>query len=469
MTEQGNRGGSPRRTRDASGGHDVRDVEIDVEVAVIGAGVSGLVAARELDRRGVSVAVLESAPQVGGRTRAETTVLGSRIDLGGQWVGSDHDRFRRLAADLGATIYPMHSPAAPALLRGGDERSDPARLLADAEAVLAAWTATAAAGIPEGWSRITVAEQLEREVSDAEVRRLLEVMIPLMTTADLDRYAMADWAEVLRPAGNLDQMMSTTGGAQDGLVLEGAGTLAERMAEALQDRVLLDRRVESVVHDGDRVVLGTAAGDVVADQVVVSVPPPMLARVRFEPALPEAAASLISGTYMGSVYKAIAVYERPFWRDRAEAESYLVDRPGGCLFDTSPPEGPGHLCVLIGGAEARDLDALAPEGRRAAILSRLTGLLGDEVAEPLGWHEKSWHLDAHVGGGYEALPEFGAEGGRLEDDPARGIFWAGTETASEHPGYIEGAIESGERAAAAVLAVRGQGRSNTPERAPSHP
>ncbi|WP_347338851.1 FAD-dependent oxidoreductase [Mycolicibacterium sp. P9-64] len=64
----------------------------DVTVAVVGGGLSGLAAARELHRRGIEVVVLESGDRLGGRAMSETTVLGSRVDLGGQWIGHDHHR-----------------------------------------------------------------------------------------------------------------------------------------------------------------------------------------------------------------------------------------------------------------------------------------------------------------------------------------------------------------------------------------
>jgi len=160
---------------------------------------------------------------------------------------------------------------------------------------------------------------------------------------------------------------------------------------------------------------------------------------------------------MGSVYKAIAVYPRPFWRDRASGELLVLGTPGGGVFDTSAPGGPGHLCVLVGGAEARELDGLDGASRRAAVLGPLVPHLGSEVLAPASWHEKAWHLDEHAGGGYTALPNPGTTEGffPVACEPTGDIHWAGSETASEHAGYVEGAIESGERVAREVSARLG--------------
>lgn len=156
---------------------------------------------------------------------------------------------------------------------------------------------------------------------------------------------------------------------------------------------------------------------------------------------------------MGSVYKAIAVYETPFWRDGKGGEFIVLDGPGSAVFDSTAPGGPGHLCVLVGGRAARGLDGLDAAGRRSAVLGPLTAHLGPEVLAPVDWHEKSWHLDEFAGGGYVALPQPGTTEGFLPMPcaPVGDIHWGGSETASGHPGYLDGAIEAGERAAAEVL------------------
>ncbi|MFB7911909.1 FAD-dependent oxidoreductase [Kitasatospora sp. NPDC056076] len=101
----------------------------------------------------------------------------------------------------------------------------------------------------------------------------------------------------------------------------------------------------------------------------------------------------------------------------------------------------------------RDLDRLDPVQRRRAVLGPLSPHIGPEVLEPVSRHEKAWHLDEHVGGGYIALPELGTPASVLpmSATPVGRIHWAGAETASEHPGYLEGAIEAGRRAASEVI------------------
>ncbi|WP_062998251.1 flavin monoamine oxidase family protein [Nocardia mikamii] len=425
-----------------------------VTVAVIGAGMAGLVAAREVHRQGVDVVVLESASRPGGRVMAETTVLGSRVDLGGQWIGHGHHRFEALTAELGATAFAMQTPRRPAII-DGETAVAPAGLAAMvANATLLVWDMTARLGAPRSWRKQSVQAWL-RHVPNRRARRLLEVLVSVSTTADLDRFSMHAFLDTVRYQGGLTAMLSTAGGAQESIVAEGAGTLAERLAAELDGRVVLDSAVTALHRDEDGVTIRSASGTYRATEVIVTVPPPTAAGIEHRPALPAARISLQDNTYMGSVYKAIAVYDRPFWRECADAESVLLTDPGMAVFDTSPPQGPGHLCVLIAGPEARDLDGLDDNARRAAILGPIAAHLGPGILEPRGWHEKAWHQDRHVGGGYSALPNIGHEDGYfpIGAEPVGHIHWAGTETAGEHAGYIEGAIESGERAAREVLAA----------------
>ncbi|AYM43348.1 flavin monoamine oxidase family protein [Mycobacteroides chelonae] len=417
-------------------------------VAVVGAGLSGLTAACALHRQGVDVIVLESAERFGGRVMGETTVLGSRLDLGGQWIGHDHHRVMELAAELGLTQFPMHMGPLPAVIDGPRRVKMPSLL--PSALILTGLEVFSRLGTPERWNATSAAQWL-RKVPGHTTRRLLEVIALISWTADLDRMSIPAMLSMIRHQGGLRTMLSTKGGAQDSLLVEGAGALVEGLAAELGPRVKLGHRVNSVSRDEHGVTLDTASGQVRATKVIVTVPPPTAARITFSPQLPAERVQMQQNMYMGSVYKAIAVYEKPFWRERSGGEFMVLDGPGRAVFDTTAPGGPGHLCVLVAGPEARELDRLDTAGRRRAVLGSLSGHVGPEVLEPAGWHEKSWHLDEHTGGGYMALPDIGfTEQLPLPSAPLGDIHWAGTETGHDHPGYLDGAIEAGTRAAREV-------------------
>lgn len=420
-------------------------------VAIVGAGISGLIAARELSRSGVDVLVVEAAGRVGGRTMAVTTSLGSTVDLGGQWIGHGHHRFEALAAEVGASTYAMHTPKRPAILDGDKEVGQASSTSLVANAVLVAWEIAAKVGAPSRWRDKSVQQWISK-VPSAGARRLLEVLVSVSTCAELDELSMHAFASFIKYQGGLTTMMATSGGAQDSLVVQGAGHLAQAVAAELGDRVLLDTAVTVIDRDDSGVTLQTSSGEIRAAKVVVTVPPPMARRIVHRPELPAQRAELERTMYMGSVYKAIAVYHTPFWRDVADAEAVTLAGTGAAVFDTTPPGGPGHLCILVAGPQARALDDLTEEQRRTALLEPLAKRLGADICKPVDWYEKSWHTDEFAGGGYSALPLMGDGDGYypISAEPVGHVHWAGTETASEHAGYIEGAIESGERVAREV-------------------
>lgn len=427
------------------------DATEQAAVVVVGAGVSGLTAARQLHRRGIDVVVLEAADRLGGRTMSETTALGSTVDLGGQWIGHGHHRLTALAGELGLTRFRMHTGPMPGLI----DRSR--RLSAVSPAVLAAAAALAGVEVlsrtrvPQRWNDVTVESWLRR-VPGRTARRLLEVIAAVSWTADLDRHSVYAAARMIRQQGGVRTMLSTKGGAQDSLIVEGMKGLADGLAADLGPRICLGHKVVAISRGESGVTVQTTAGEVRAAKVIVTVPAPMTGSIDFRPPLPPDRARLTDDTYMGSVYKAIAVYDRPFWRQRRGGELIVLDGPGSGVFDTSPPDGPGHLCILIGGPAARELDALSADARRKVVLEPLIGHIGPEVLDPVSWHEKSWHTDEYAGGGYMALPVAGTLDGLLPlpFTPVGDIHWAGTETASDHAGYIEGAIESSLRVAQEV-------------------
>ena len=422
-------------------------------VAIVGAGLSGLIAARALQRRGIDVLVLEAADRAGGRTMGEATALGSHVDLGGQWIGHEHHRIAALAAEIGATPFPMHTKGLPVLLDHGR------RLSLAAPSVLLSILALAALQVlvwlpaPRRWQDVTVAQWLKK-MPGATARLLLQAVADISWTADLEQMTVKSMMNMIRRQHGLLTMLSTKGGAQDTLVKESIGSLATHIAGELGPRVRTGHRVRALVQDESGVTVHTAQGDARASKVIVTVPAPMARHIRFDPPLPRTLIDLQDSTHMGAVYKAIAVYDKPFWRSRAGGEFMVINDPGRAVFDSGSPGGPGHLVILVGGPAARSLDGFDPAERQRLLLSDLVPHVGPEVLQPASWHEKSWHLDEHVGGGYMALTRPGAPAELpFPHAPVGHIHWAGTETAHDHPGYLDGAIEAGLRAAGEVVST----------------
>lgn len=427
-----------------------------VRIAIVGAGLSGLVAARTLQQRGVNVVVFEAAERVGGRVLGETSALGSRLDLGGQWIGHNHHRLKALVKELDLTDFPMSSGALPRLIQGGKMKSAIRLDWISAGLAATVFGLISRLGAPSAWSDSALASGIAR-VPGKRSRRLLEVLAGVAWTGDLDRYSLGASARLLKAQGGLRNMLGTRGGAQDSLVVESVGAVVDKIASELGETVRLRQKVTRISRDSDGVTVHAGGKTCRFNHVIVAVPSPIAANIEHKPLLPEPRRTLEKTTYMGSVYKAIAVYERPFWRESGAGDFIVLDTPGRVIFDTghNGDAAPGHLCMLAPGPEGRLLEKWSPEARQQGLLSPLVPFLGQRVMKPASWHEKFWHLDEHVGGGYIALPELGSTDGILPMDntPVGPVHWAGAEYARDHPGYLDGAIESGEHAANEILDV----------------
>lgn len=428
------------------------------DVIIIGAGMSGLTAASQLQRQGVDVIVLEASSSVGGRVHSTVSKLGSRLDLGGQWVGRGHDRLAGLVRKAGGTIYPSFSRGTPAIIQDGRPLSlwSPPVLLA--LSYIALFDIVTRIKVPRRWVGLTTEKAIASWVPLETTRQLLSLIVSIISTAESDTLSIYTLAKVTAANGGLSKMTRTRGGGQDSLVAESMDAVTSMLARDLSPNIITDMVVTRVSDDGaaaGHVTVQTADGrEFLAKKVVTTVPPPMLKGLAFDPPLPADRQALQNNTRMGVVYKAIAVFEEPFWRDGMAVEFLILDDPACGVFDSTAPGGPGHLCFLVTGTAAHRLDALDAAARCDLLLSRLVPHLGKRVLQPVDWQEKVWHQDPHCGGGYLAYPVIGTtEEGRvpMPHEPVGNLHWAGTETASYYAGYIEGAVQAGNRVAEEVI------------------
>jgi monoamine oxidase len=255
-------------------------------------------------------------------------------------------------------------------------------------------------------------------------------------------------------AGGWDDLLETEGGAQQDRLAGGTQLLSIRMAEELEERVELATPVRSIRADED----GVAVGDVRARRAIVAVPPTLAGRIEYDPPLPAMRDQLTQRMPMGSVIKCMAVYEEPFWRaDGLSGQAVSLPGPAQVVFDNTPANGSAGLIGFLEGHEARELGAV-PEGeRRDAVLKGFQRLFGRRAGHPTLYVEKDWSTEPYSRGCYAGVLGPGAwtAYGRALREPVDRIHWAGTETATRWMGYMDGAIQSGKRAAAEVMRSEG--------------
>jgi monoamine oxidase len=448
----------------------VEGAEISVAVAVVGAGLSGLRAARALADAGREVVVLEARDRVGGRLLNATVGDGVTVDVGGQWVGSDHTRVQQLAVELGIEIFAQHGAGRNLLDVGGKRRRYRGTIprlgprvlwdvfiarrridrLAQGVGAEAPWAAEGAVGL----DRETLAEWCERNVRTEIARELIGLAGRTVWGTGPEEISMLHAAFYVASAGSFDKLIDTEGGAQQDRLDGGAQLLPLGLAESLAGRVRLGAPVRRISHDDAGVRVVADGVEVEADRVIVAVPPAIAARIEFDP-LPPGRPQLAERLRPGALTKCMALYEEPFWRaDGFSGESVTDAGPVTLTFDSSPRDGSsGVLLGFVGGPEARQLASAGSAERRAAVLACFERLYGPRAAQPLDYAEQTWSEEEWSGGG--PTSNFGPGGwiacGPVLREPVGRVHWAGTETATVWSGYMEGALQAGERVAAEVV------------------
>jgi monoamine oxidase len=190
--------------------------------------------------------------------------------------------------------------------------------------------------------------------------------------------------------------------------------------------------------------------------VIVAIPPLLAGRIHYANPLPVRRDQLTARMPMGSVIKYVVTYERPFWREAGfSGEAFSDTGPLVTTFDDTSHDGSQPALVTFSdGGVARDWGDRAPAERRQAVINELVRFFGPQAGRPTGIVEKNWNEDPWSGGCYAGVmgPGTMTEYGPALREPCGRIHWSGTETATVWAGYIDGAIESGERAAGEVLA-----------------
>jgi monoamine oxidase len=440
-----------------------------VDVVIVGAGLSGLSAARELRAAGASCLVLEARDRVGGKMRS-VEVAGVPVDLGAHWIGPQQRRVAALARELGIDSHRQHL-AGENVLRGGDEKMTFSGTVPRVSLAPMLETGLAIARIERLRKRVNLEDPAAtrgstrldattlgawmRPLRSRAARTTLELTARTVFGAEPDELSLLYFLWYVQSAGGFEPLTEFDGGAQDAHFPGGTQAICLALAAELGDSVVLDSPVRAIEQDGG-VTAVTDKRSFRGRRLIFASSPAFTARVAWTPELPPSRHALAQRMPLGVYMKAVAVYERPWWRD--DGLSGLGYSDTGALqmvVDASPPGGaPGVLMGFLTGAPALPWGALDEDGRRTAALEAIAALLGPAAREPIGYRDVDWTQDPWSRGGPVGLmgPGVLTGPGRTLRQPVGLVHWAGTDTATEWNGYMEGAIQAGRRAAREVVA-----------------
>ncbi|CAM5078882.1 unnamed protein product [Eretmochelys imbricata] len=446
------------------------------DVIVVGGGISGMSAAKLLAESGLSVVVLEARDRVGGRTFTVKNKKVNYVDVGGAYIGPTQNRILRLAKELGIETYkvnikerlihyvkgksyPFQGAFPPIwnpiiyldynnLWRTMNEMGK--EIPADAP-----WAAPHAAE----WDKMTMKELTDKICWTKTAREFATLFVNINVTSEPHEVSALWFLWYVKLCGGTTRIFSVTNGGQERKFVGGSGQITEKIMELLKGRVKLERPVVCIDQSGDSVIVETLNHEIYEGSYVISaIPPGLTTKIHFNPELPSERNQLIQRLPMGSVIKCMVYYKEAFWKKMDYCGCMLIEdeeAPISITLDDSKPDG--SVPAIIGfilTRKAYRLARVSKEERKRKICELYAKVMGSEEAlHPVHYEEKNWSEEQYSGGCYTAYfpPGIMSQYGRIIRQPVGKIYFAGTETATQWSGYMEGAVQAGERAAREIL------------------
>jgi len=452
-------------------GHD----QLDADVIIIGAGLSGMTAAHALHQAGVRVLIFDGKDRVGGRTWCDPGFDNGAIDYGGMFVGSTHARSIELGKSLGLELVKARPEGRAVWDLGGETLiAEPGRYpdktLPDGSSLQAALSAAfgkidtiaAEVGKDRPWAApgaqaldaLTMTTWLEQHVPDPLVRNIVGSDISIITGVNTSELSVLFFAFYVAQCENMAALQVT---ANTYLWAGGAGQMATRIADNVGAAAIrLNEPALMIDHSGQGACLTTLKGRYHARRVILALPPSAIARIHFTPELPDARRQLNRRTNMGRYMKLQLRYASRFWLQQGLSGEVFSLEPGYFALDVTRPGDTRATLVLFIGASCYDRwFNQGVETRRTEILRALSRALGAQALVPEDYIETAWNEIAFTMGGpvCHMPPGLLSTAGPALRASVGALHFAGTEAAPNWTGYMEGAVQAGEAAAIQIMAA----------------
>jgi monoamine oxidase len=443
------------------------------DVVVVGAGLAGLSAATAIKAAGKSVLVLEARDRVGGRNFDREIAPGKIVELGGEWAGPGQDKVLALAAELGVATFDTYSTgnsiyynaSGKLTTYNGDIPPANAVALVELEASIlelnsmastvsatTPWTAAKATI----WDQQTIQTFINDNQTDAEAQNLTELGIRGVYGEEPKEISLLDLLQAISGVGG--DFNTLIGAAQSIRFVGGPQQLSKKLAARLgRQAVRFEVPVVAVDYGQSPVEVRSLSESFYGKRAILTMPKTLAGRVIYSPPLPPAHDQILQREPNGSVVKVNAIYKTPFWRDAGLCGAATSEvGPIRITYDNSPPDGsPGVLVGFMEGNDSRQFYGISPALRRQAALECFARYFGAQALDPIGYYDMAWAEEQYTRGAYGSFNPPGVLTS-LQDPtvvPVGPLFYASGDSSALWPGYMDGAIRSGEHAAAQALAT----------------
>ena len=441
----------------------------DQRVIIIGGGLAGLVSARELIARGAEVQLLEARNRLGGRVWSidDRGFSDAPLELGGEFIDGEHAAIRGLCQELKLALVPVLKEGFGLALdvngrvqvfnsqqpMWNDFKKALSREAEAFRSVDCDWSSTIAQLIGQH----SMLSLLEARGASRDVIAMAQALRGFFL-ADADRLSALVAVE-------LSTQPVDPGHVPLSRIKGGNHRLIQALAKQPRLRIALQSVVKKIEHDDRevRVVVadGSKRGSMIKGDYLVMTTPPAIARaLEFAPAVPSALRRAWQALQSGAATKAHIRFDKRWWRKAGRPRAFGSNLDTGAIWETAAT-GPSSLTMLAGGEASGSLRALLEEGGPQRVVRRLSWL--GEPAEARDFRSISWELDPYALGGYAIFgPEFRPEW-RSELSRSFGrIAFAGDHTSRKWQGYMNGAVESGQRAARDIEMMKLMDRPSAP-------
>ncbi|NEP54346.1 MAG: FAD-dependent oxidoreductase, partial [Moorea sp. SIO3C2] len=376
------------------------------DVIVIGAGISGIYAARELERQGKSVVLLEARDRIGGRLLTKEIHKDVEVDLGGQWIGPTQDNMYALVSEYGAEIQPAYfegksvislnnkrktykgliPPLPITSLLSLDRAIKKINRLSRAVVLDAPWKTPNAKKL----DGITLENWMSKNIRFKKAKAIFKIAAETVFATSVADISLLHALVYIKSGNDFDCLINVENGAQQDKIAGGAQSLLKLMIEVLNTKVNLNCAVKEIVQNENGVSAICAHQTFYGKKAIVTVPPAALENIDFSPELPINKKQLISRSFMGSAIKCYALYETPFWKEKglngmaSNNQGYI-----SVTFDnTNPKHRYGIIIGFVVGDKAKEFVNFTEKKQQNLISKELVHLFGEDAARPIKIHSE---------------------------------------------------------------------------------